>query len=420
MSKFPTINFPNNFPAPPPEYAVCPPPPANLRSEVMLVKDRAEAGIPEPSIAFARMLFKGIWDCEQMMMDSLSGRLQPAPADSRLDPYLVLPRDPVRAVQLLKRVAETAQPDQTFFKNQARDLLVFCQVNGLAGLPTGVVTYANAQSLSPEDGEALFVNGKSAGGPGSSSYGFTPLPDVRPCVDDPIGDIFMNAAISSRDRSFWLGIVLTAAGIVLSAIHVGAIVPGIISTVILITLPFVIFYYLEDKYGVKQKLPICDCQRIRLARELTFEEYPPSFSQNAIDPFLNSSVKNLLRIKQFFFWSYLFAPIIVFGTFVLNTDLKFYDRTLAILVIELFLMIGSIKMFFVGAITLAFEKKAPKFCHNNDGTECSFVGTIVLGFFFFFLHDNCCHDQAYAIIDRWHRRGAPKYAQIATINKIID
>lgn len=430
MSKFPTYNFPEKSTVPVPvpfpvpfqtgNNAVARPPPANVRAEVQYLKDRCDAGNPESSIAYAMMLFKGVWDLEQMNIDSLCSCLQPPPADHRLDPYLVLPKDPARAVQILRRVYETAAPDQTFFKNQARDFLVFCQANGLAGFPAGVITYPDAQPISPQDADTLHMNGRSANPDASSptTYGFIASRDIRPETADPIGDIFMNVAESSRDKSFWIGLISTILSVVSCCFKQDIILPGVLLILVFIVLPFGIFYYLFDTYGVKQKLPICDCQRIRLARELTFEEYPPAYSQNAVDPFDSSPVKNLLHIKQFVFWVYLFSPLIIcalyFSAVSWNIALSHNNS-------ESFVDLlwgASLVLFLVGIFTLAFEKKPPKSCEgvNDEGG----ISIIFISFFYCCLHDLSCHDQAFAIIKRWAQHGPPEYAQVATINKMSE
>ena len=414
MSKFPNFNFPSNFPssASSAEKRFIP----NLRNDVSLAQESAADGVPEASISFAKMLFTGVWDKEQMKVDTLCDCLQPIPFDPRLDPYLILPRDPIRAVQILKNVVELPDPDLTFFINQARDLLVFCQVNGLAGFPAGLVTYPNAQRLPKADEDMLIANARSVNvNSSSSSYGFVPLPDARPEVFDPVGHIFKNVAISSRDKCFWIGSGFTVGGIALSVANFPFFFYGLFLTLVLIALPFGIFYYLIDFYGVQQKKPICDCQRIRLARELTFEEYPPSYTLNARDPFDSSPVKNLMRFKQIYFWVYMLAPVLVYlFSRIFASDFKYDELNRPYGIIFLFCASGY--LFAVGTIALSFDKKTPKSCELSDGDDNCFT-SIVLSLFFWFLNDSSCHEQAMVIIRKWHFNGIPEYAKVSTINK---
>lgn len=413
MNSYPTANYsPNTYQSPVP-------PQVKLRDGVNYAFQSAEAGVPASCISFARMLMTGIWDTEQMKIDCLCSRLLPPPQDSKLDPYLILARDPVRAIYYLRKVADLNDPDQTWSINQARNLIAFCQANGLAGFPPGPVSYPNAERLPKEDEEMLITNAKNAdtGVNGMPFYGFVPLPNVRPEVPDPIGEIFQNVAISERDKCYWLMLAFTIASVVACVFRIELLIPGLILILVLIVLPFGIFYYLTDTYGVKQKIPICACQRIRLARELQLEEFPPEYSYNATDPFVDS-MKNLNSAKQWLFWTYLFAPIVSFGLLVTFNGIL--DRfALSKPMKELYWWV-PIFMFLIGSVTLAVEKRTPNWCRTSDGEDGGFIGMVVLAFCFFCLHDSSCHDQAFKIIERWHLNGAPKYAKISTISKMSE
>lgn len=75
----------------------------NFEECINLIKILAgEGGDAVASDIYGDILMSGEWDTRKMEVDLARGRLQPQPTDSETDTYLILARDPLKAVQYYK------------------------------------------------------------------------------------------------------------------------------------------------------------------------------------------------------------------------------------------------------------------------------------------------------------------------------
>lgn len=275
----------------------------------------AEQGEVQAASVFGEALLKGVWDEDDMLDDINKGRYFHPPQNSdEQDHYLIFKRNPIRAVSLLKIAADYDAGYGLPELHRARSLLAFMQSKGLAGFKSGgEVTYGNPSLLSPSDMKMLRENARNSA-EGSEDLEFVPVPDVRPSLEHPSANRFQEIATCASKRCFYQALISFITGSFILIANNGS------HSYALICVIFQIFYtallcefgYLFYIYGVQKKLPTCSCPQMQESYKSAAQKLPHYWEKYA-DPFESTPkpIRNLLKIKQYTFWTYILIAFIV-------------------------------------------------------------------------------------------------------------
>lgn len=252
---------------------------------------------------YGDLLMAGVWDTIKMEVDRIRGQTVPSGPS---DPYLILPRDPLRAVEFYKQAAGGNEDCEA--RDRARSKLAYLQKKGLAGFAkNSAVTYPSTKRLKTTLTEFLDKNAVSfKGGP------FVPLPNVRPNIPDSKTFLFRRLALNMRNRCFLQMIIvelIATFGFVYSFWSNAALLFGFVTSGIF--LPLLIFANINHYYGVLEGMPVCNCPVIVNAYELSVKHLPLDCRREG-NPFETtpSYVRLSHFIKILFFWVYaIFAAV---------------------------------------------------------------------------------------------------------------
>ena len=307
----------------------------DLKTKIYLLGQLAESGDYQASCIFGEMLLKGVWDEERMAFDQLRGEYVPASdgTNSR-DPYLILPRDPVRAARFIRVAADNQACAGIYEVERARSLLTYLQKHSLAGFSKDAgIAYPYADQISQEDKKYLKRYAKNAVSSDieTETGRFVPVRDVRPVIKDETV-IFRNLAESFRNRCFvqcLVSFLLAGAfGGLIYAMNkeVGGLngaLQIIIFNCVAFIFPLLVFAFVAHVFGVNRRQPICNCSKINQA-------YETAITENACfvgkDPFRKTPflVRNINRIKLGLFFSYILIASIVLIILVSKSNI-IYD-----------------------------------------------------------------------------------------------
>ena len=366
----------------------------DLRSRSKAVVDLAETGEVEAIYLYGKMLIHGLWDKKEMAIDLAKNHYVPAPSDPNVvtDPYLIVARNVIKAISYFKMISDYPDPS-LYGVIKARKIIFFLQKEGLAGFEKGLFTYpkTSGNDLSNSEKYALRASAKSATTDDlEAKKNFIKRPKVR----NPKTEHFWHMATCVRDRCivtsfalqfflmfisgiFWVGSGGSPAGWTVFFKVQGFVVIAYI-------IPLSVFACLINKFGVKEKLPICTCDKIKEAHQMILRELPSECKDNDSDPFESTSfcIRNLLRIKQFFFWAQ-FLFVIVFWIYCFKTEPSFFsfNTYLADIISAGIIIIVTSSFLNLG------EKKFPVCFQNKEPI------LIFLGFLFFVFDDrDCCRE----------------------------
>lgn len=153
------------------------------------LKNLATIGNSAACEIYGDMLMEGVWNTYQMKVDGIANKLIGAYDFQGKDPYLLLPRDPVAAIDYYKKASGN--------RDTARAKLAYCKKMGYAGLPKQNKIDSSVK-ITSEMKEFLDKNAKSATAVDKNdleaSDKFVPLPDRRPKVQDPATSMFRKMA----------------------------------------------------------------------------------------------------------------------------------------------------------------------------------------------------------------------------------
>lgn len=348
----------------------------NTLDKVKRFEALAETGGIRASYYYGEMLLKGVWDEGRISKDQLAGTLLPLPSNpDEIDPYLVLPRDPVRAVGFLRRAAEYPSGDWMYEVRRARGLLNFLQKNNLAGFPEihDKFSCPPGSNLDAKEKKFLLSNAKNCSQEKGASR-FVCARNVRPAIK-PKSDLFQRIGRRVRNRCL-LQILITFAILYVPFVIVLLIPKTGIDRLIfyqlfafefvLFIVPLSFFALIAKMYGVSRWAPLCSCDLIRKAHEAVKQDNPTDFEIRR-DPFRSTPffVRNSIRIKQILFAIYLVLSAGAFASLLIWKDATFNLFKYLNLQMELALMLPL----FVGLVSvtiMVWDKKSTKTSSSSN------------------------------------------------------
>ena len=366
----------------------------------------ADSGNIEACEQYGLMLMQGIWDEYEMGLDLARGKLEPINPDIKKDKYLIVSRDPVRAMEYFKMAASYPFDNDTgyFVRDRAECILAHCQRNGLAGFKRGdPVTYDLPKSKGSDSNDIshcvdiLNTCGKSANAQsGDLEAGeFVPLPDVRPTARDPYREVFRRNGEFNSEASIYMAIYGMIGALSIYAffsiiflflsgsfdfVQFGHVLIGLC---VFIAIPQLAFSYIFMKLGEEKKLPICDCKHIREAYAECIKSLPAEYAPKK-DPFQETSffIRKLKYFRLWLIWSYIFAFVLQiillatykpFKNFMVSASIHF---TVTWFFPALLALISSFMLFFETDVSDS----------GDDDLSCNLFKTF---FFWFYDHNGC-------------------------------
>lgn len=306
----------------------------NSRYRASEMEKLADSGNIDACVDYGLMLMKGIWDEYEMGLDLVRGQLEPVNPEIKKDKYLIVPRDPVRAMEYFKMAASYPFDNDTgyFVRDRAECILAHCQRNGLAGFKRGdPVTYDLPKSVGSDSNDiSHYVDilnscGKSATAQsGDLEAGeFVPLPDVRPTARDPYREVFRKNGELTSEASAYMAVygMIGALGVYAFFSIIFLIGGGsfdfvqfshvLIGLCVFIAIPQLTFSYIFMKLGEEKTLPVCDCKHIREAYKECIKSLPAEYAPKK-DPFQETSffIRKLEYFRFWLIWSYMFAFVL--------------------------------------------------------------------------------------------------------------
>ena len=389
----------------------------DIRTKVERLGELAESGNIRAASFYGEMLLKGVWDEEALKVDFIRGDLLPVPTEAKSDsndPYLVLPRDPLKGVEFIKLAAFSTGQEHLYEVTRARCLLTYLQRKSLAGFRNSALSFPYSEGLSLADRFTLDSCAKSFTVRGDEeSVGFVALPDVRPSINHRT-KMFELIAKNVRNRCFYQCII----SIILASVFswpfsvLNKTMPGWmhfilfqVFNLVLYVIPLCLFAFFISVFGIRERKPICGCSQIKKAYK-TFIEKLPVDCRVAKDPYESSSliVRNLLHIRQFFFWSYMVIVLIAlflcmagvdFAKYLVNSlPFSFATTNYLPLFLASFIFLNS-------SMVVLWDKKAPQlvcfytkdrhFVRSHSGLGFAHLIIIaLLGIFYFAFDDRDC------------------------------
>ena len=350
---------------------------------VEIIKKNAEEGNIYAANIYGDMLIEGVWDIKKMQVDLIRGDLQSPIAEdmssSAIDPYLLVARNPLKAVEFYKVTANSKEDCAT--RNLARSKLAHCMIKGYAGftateqehlepifrdieVPASIKTFLAANFKSTPTLPSDFESGNS----------FVPLPNVRPPVVNPITDVFTHMAARMRDKCL-LQILISEVLSVLAFLYCywrnATIVMGCILACF--TLPLVVLTLLNHYRGYKCAVPICSCSKIVAAYQFAIKDLPSDCRPDG-DPFEKTPafIRYSHMIKGLYFWFYVIAA----GFRVFLVLLSLYQNLNWLLALEssnpklIFFIILPFNILVLSLLFVLMEKNI-SFSHIGQTRDCT-------------------------------------------------
>ena len=263
---------------------------------------------------------EGVWDIKRMQVDLIRGNLLMISCSTKtgsspsVDPYLLVARDPVKAVEFYRKTAVSGEDCKV--RKVARSKLAFCMIKGYAGF-----TGTEEKDLDPiyrkldisrhlkkfltENARnySSFASGVEAGN------GFVPLPNVRPVVVNPKTNVFKHMAAKMRDRCLFQIIVTQVLSVLVffySSWSNATLLLGCILTAF--TLPLVLLAMLNHYSGYQGEMPICSCAKIVAAYQFAIKDLPVDCKPDG-NPFelTPAYIRYSHMVKGIYFWFYAIA-----------------------------------------------------------------------------------------------------------------
>lgn len=371
-----------------------------LQNKVLKFAALADSGDIFAAFYYGEMLLTGVWDEDRMMMDQLSGNLVPQPSTPNTsDTYLILPRNPVRAVDFLKRTADAQNSEHFYEVRRARGLLNFLQSKNLAGFFEVHSKFKCPSGDKLSSQEQKFLAQCTRNSLRAESNRFVPIRDTRPQLIPKSSILFRNIATRYRNRCFLQCIVsnflfsvtpfLFECIIRKSSTSVWPLFLVSLSVnFIFFTIPLLIFAWIAQIFGIEKWYPICDCKHIDQAYDALIEDNPSVFEVRK-NPFraTNGLISFSHQTRQFLFWTFSFFSVVSLGfhyfksTFIVYMlDDYGFNRSLAVSVPIVVIVMSSIILF--------YDKKPQNFCQEFDKTSSFFDhknGHILIFLFIFII-----------------------------------
>ena len=286
------------------------------KQSVEIIKRFAEEGNIFAANIYGDMLMEGVWDIKRMQVDLIRGDLQEAAPNDIHDPYLLVARDPLKAVEFYRTAAysgENCKPRQL-----ARAKLAFCMTKGYAGFtPTEEKNLENTfvkVDVPHSIQKFLTENARNhsiipASNDTELANSFVPHPNVRPKVVNPKTDVFKHIAARMRDRCLFQIIITQILSMMVffySFWRNSIFVMGCILATF--TLPLALLAFLDHYSGYRHAMPICSCSKMVAAYKFATKDLPFDCKQDG-DPFEKTPayIRYSHTIKGIYFWFYAIA-----------------------------------------------------------------------------------------------------------------
>ena len=213
---------------------------------------------------YGDMLMEGVWDTHKMTSDLITGNLLESVEFPARDPYLILPRDPVSAVEYYLKASEN--------RDSARAKLEYCQKNGYAGLAKKEKLSFSAK-LTREMKAFLDKNAKSSSIVDVESTGkFSPLPDFRPKINDPRTFMFREMAITWGTRSMYqfigIAIIIFITCAVIKPMGLSDPFNALFFGLFTFGIPLIGHALFCIFYAERMCVPLCSCVHLQAAHKI--------------------------------------------------------------------------------------------------------------------------------------------------------
>ena len=249
---------------------------------------------------YGDMLMEGVWDTHKMTSDLITGNLLESVEFPARDPYLILPRDPVSAVEYYLKASEN--------RDSARAKLEYCQKNGYAGLAKKEKLSFSAK-LTREMKAFLDKNAKSSSIVDVESTGkFSPLPDFRPKINDPRTFMFREMAITWGTRSMYqfigIAIIIFITCAVIKPMGLSDPFNALFFGLFTFGIPLIGHALFCIFYAERMCVPLCSCVHLQAAHGNNISEFDECLAEIAHEPFKTTPflVRNVHKIKQIWLW----------------------------------------------------------------------------------------------------------------------
>ena len=268
---------------------------------------------------YGDLLMSGVWDTRKIEVDLVRDRLQPL-NQNHADPYLILARDPLKAIQYYQRAADAPEEvDNSAVKLRATAKIEYCKSLGLAGV---LGAHFSIPKLNYSIARFLDTNAKNFHQMGDleSTNNFVPLPDVRPHVPNPLTKVFKGVGRSFYNRCI---LQIALAQIIALAAYLYSYWSNAfllsLSVFVSISTPLAIFAGIAHFQGYKKGLPICCCAKISNAYELSIKSLPADCKPQ-INPFEATSayIKYIQTMKGIYFWLYVIISVVRVMQIIVN------------------------------------------------------------------------------------------------------
>ena len=283
---------------------------------LQLIENLADDGSTVAALVYGDMLMTSIWDVDRIETELAQDSKLFSPTDFPKSQYLLLPRDPVKAVEYYKKAAELSHDNS---RSKAGEMalarLAYCKTKGYAGLlKCDPETFKSKVKLDDSVKQFLDKNARNASRDVSDieSSDFVSLPDILPHVLHPKTGIFRQMAKAVNARIKWLLLLfhaLTSLSFFYTNLNHALLFNALI--IALFTLPLLIFMFINYTYGYKEGRPICSCDQLQAAHELALRNVPEEGAKakekrnkQSKSPFAVGSafIRNSHKIKNAIYW----------------------------------------------------------------------------------------------------------------------
>ena len=276
----------------------------DLRKCVEITESFADAGDSIAADLYGDMLMCGVWDISRMKYDLVRDDLIPLPDDPRTDDYLILPRNPLLAIEFYKTAAsDRINSDDFTVLERIQSKLEFCRRKGYAGMEKCQADY----SISIDDQIANFLelNAKSAAPVDmESSIRFQSLPDFRPKIQDPRKEMFKNMASYLTRRSIIQLMVLTLFSVMFGDCIGLSLLSSLTIALSSFGWPLILFAATSFFYAKPRGIPLCCCANLKKAHLRVLEDLKLDSPNESAFENAPAFVKYAQQWKYLIFWAY--------------------------------------------------------------------------------------------------------------------
>jgi hypothetical protein len=378
----------------------------DLKETINLIKSRAEEGNAAAADVYGDLLMTGVWDTRQMEIDLiLRDRLAPN------ETYLLLPRDPLKAIEIYKLAAESATEESAAVKLDAQTKIDYCKSKGLAGFKKDKPS--DNPKINRNIAEFLDTNARNyRNSPDLESNDFVALPDTRPDTKNPLKKMFKRMGLKFRNRcitqiviaqivallayfySYWSNAVLLSLSVLVS-----------------ISVPIGIFAYIAHYQGYKRGLPLCSCTKISNAYDLSIKSLPAE-CKPAKSPFETTQpyIRYTQAIKGLFFWIYVLVSLIRVIQILINFkgSLSWLSRLadsdpkgLLFFTVPVNYLILSLFIVFWDKGYLSFSNVSGLFGHHEEGSA-ALIYFLISVLVSILAHDKDCDKESERVKQKSH------------------